>query len=335
MKNYAIRRVLQLIPVLLGISILIFAVMKMIPGDVISGILGVEATPELRAQLAAKYGLDRPYVIQYLDWIGGVLRGDFGESIRTSAPILPEILTRFKVTAELTILAAVISWCIAIPLGVLAAVKRNTLADRFVRVFALLGVSVPGFALSILLILVLSLAFNYFPPLGYVSFFEDPLRNLQIMILPAAILGVSISGSVMRMTRPSVLEVLRQDFIKTVRAKGASERVAIFKHALRNALIPIITLIGMQIGSLLGGAVIVEQLGGHSFHHPGQDGNGQHLPLLGAAVKVQLESLEQTHQPIQAILNSGTVLKECSAVNLPAKVFATYPEISLQGSHRL
>ena len=128
------------------------------------------------------------------------------------------------------------------------------------RVFALLGVSVPGFALSILLILVLSLAFNYFPPLGYVSFFEDPLRNLQIMILPAAILGVSISGSVMRMTRSSVLEVLRQDFIKTVRAKGASERVAIFKHALRNALIPIITLIGMQIGSLLGGAVIVEQI---------------------------------------------------------------------------
>ena len=246
MKNYTIRRILQLIPVLFGISVLIFAVMKMIPGDVISGILGVEATPELRAQLAAKYGLDRPYIVQYLDWIVGVLHGDFGESIRTSAPILPEILSRFKVTAELTIMAAVISWCIAIPLGVLAAVKRNTFADRFVRVFALLGVSVPGFALSILLILVLSLAFNYFPPLGYVGFFEDPLRNLQIMILPAAILGVSISGSVMRMTCSSVLEVLRQDFIKTVRAKGASERVAIFKHALRNALIPIITLIGMQ-----------------------------------------------------------------------------------------
>ena len=260
MKNYILRRILQVIPVLIGISILIFAVMKMIPGDVISGILGVEATPELRAQLAAKYGLDRPYLVQYLDWIGGVLHGDFGESIRTSAPILPEILSRFKVTAELTILAAFISWIIAIPLGVLAAVKRNTLSDRFVRVFALLGVSVPNFALSILLILVLSLAFSYFPPLGYVGFLEDRLRNLQIMILPAAILGVTISGSVMRMTRSSVLEVLRQDFIKTVRAKGASERVAIFRHALRNALIPIITLIGMQIGSLLGGAVIVEQI---------------------------------------------------------------------------
>ena len=260
MKQYTIRRILQLIPVLLGISILIFAVMKMIPGDVISGILGVEATPELRAQLAAKYGLDRPYIVQYLDWIGGVLRGDFGESIRTAEPILPQILTRFQVTAELTILAAVISWFVAIPLGILAAVKRNSMADRLIRVFALLGVSVPGFALSILLILFLSLAFGYFSPLGYVGFFEDPLRNLQIMSLPASILGISISGSVMRMTRSSVLEVLRQDFVRTVRAKGASERVAIFKHVLRSALIPIVTLVGMQIGSLLGGAVIVEQI---------------------------------------------------------------------------
>ena len=260
MKNYVTRRILQLIPVLLGISILIFAVMKMIPGDVISGILGIESTPELRAQLAAKYGLDRPYVVQYLDWMGGVLRGDFGESISTSAPILPEIISRLRVTGELTILAAIISWIIAIPLGILAAVKRNSWVDRFVRVFSLLGVSIPGFALSILLVLVLSLCFNYFSPLGYVSFFEDPLKNLEIMILPALVLGVTISGSVMRMTRSSVLEVLRQDFIKTVRAKGASERVAIFKHALRNALIPIITLIGMQIGSLLGGAVIVEQI---------------------------------------------------------------------------
>lgn len=260
MKNYAIRRILQMIPVLFGISVLIFVVMKLIPGDVISGILGVESTPELRAQLIAKYGLDKPYVVQYFNWVFGVLRGDFGESIRTSAPILPEILSRFKVTAELTILAAVISWIIALPLGIAAAVKRNSALDRFVRVFALIGVSVPGFALSILLILVLSLAFHYFPPLGYVGFFEDPLRNLQIMILPAAILGVTIAGSVMRMTRSSVLEVLRQDFVKTVRAKGASERVTIFRHVLRNALIPIVTLVGMQIGSLLGGAVIIEQI---------------------------------------------------------------------------
>ena len=192
------------------------------------------------------------------------------------SPSCPSSLTRFQVTAELTILAAVISWFVAIPLGILAAVKRNSMVDRLIRVFALLGVSVPGFALSILLILFLSLAFGYFSPLGYVSFFEDPLRNLQIMILPASILGISISGSVMRMTRSSVLEVLRQDFVRTVRAKGASERVAVFKHVLRSALIPIVTLVGMQIGSLLGGAVIVEQI--FSLPRAGPDDPDRHQP---------------------------------------------------------
>lgn len=260
MRNYMIRRLLQLIPVLLGISVAIFMVLQFIPGDIVSGMLGIEETPELRVQLEQKFGLDQPLVVQYGSWISGVLRGDFGESFRTGAPILPEILDRFKVTAELTILAALISWLIAIPAGILAAVKRNTLADRVVRVTALLGVSVPAFAMSILVILLLSLVFGYYPPLQYVGLFENPLKNLQMMILPSAILGACISGSVMRMTRSSVLEILRQDFIKTVRAKGASERVAIFRHALRNALIPIVTLVGMQIGSLLGGAVVVEQI---------------------------------------------------------------------------
>ena len=236
MRNYILRRLLQLIPVLLGISIAIFAVLRLIPGGFASGMLGIDATPELIAQVNARYGLDQPVVTQYLKWMGGVLRGDFGQSFRSGAEILPEILTRFKVTAELTILAAVVSWIIALPLGMLAAVKRNTMVDRVVRVVALLGVSVPGFALSILIILILSLTLNYYPPLNYVSFFEDPLKNLEMMLLPSLILGTSMAGSVMRMTRSSVLEVLRQDFIKTVRAKGASERVAIFKHALRNAI---------------------------------------------------------------------------------------------------
>ena len=210
--------------------------------------------------MEARYGLDQPAVTQYLRWMSGVLHGDFGQSFRSGAAILPEMMTRFGVTAELTILAAVISWCIALPLGILAAVKRNTMADRVVRVAALLEVSVPGFALSILVILFLSLAFNYYPPLDYVGFFADPGKNLEIMALPALILGASMSGSVMRMTRSSVLEIFRQDFIKTVRAKGASEWVTIVRHVLRNALIPIVTLVGMQIGSLLGGAVVIEQI---------------------------------------------------------------------------
>ena len=170
MKNYIIRRLLQLIPVLLGISIAIFAVLRLIPGGFASGMLGIDATPELIEQVNARYGLDQPAVVQYLKWIGGVLHGDFGQSFRSGADILPEILTRFKVTAELTILAAIISWCIALPLGILAAVKHNSMVDRVIRVVALLGVSVPGFALSILIILVLSLAFNYYPPLNYVGF---------------------------------------------------------------------------------------------------------------------------------------------------------------------
>ena len=260
MRNYIVRRLLQLLPVLLGISIVIFAVLRLIPGGFASGMLGIDATPELIAQVEARYGLDQPAVTQYLRWMSGVLHGDFGQSFRSGAAILPEMMTRFGVTAELTILAAVISWCIALPLGILAAVKRNTMADRVVRVAALLGVSVPGFALSILVILFLSLAFNYSPPLDYVGFFTDPGKNLEIMALPALILGASMSGSVMRMTRSSVLEIFRQDFIKTVRAKGASEWVTIVRHVLRNALIPIVTLVGMQIGSLLGGAVVIEQI---------------------------------------------------------------------------
>lgn len=258
MKNYIIRRLLQLIPVLLGISIAIFAVLRLIPGGFASGMLGIDATPELIEQVNARYGLDQPVVTQYLKWIGGVLHGDFGQSFRSGADILPEILTRFKVTAELAILAAIISWCIALPLGILAAVKRNSAVDRVVRVVALLGVSIPGFALSILIILVLSLAFNYYPPLNYVGLFEDPLKNLEIMLLPSLILGTSMAGSVMRMTRSSVLEVLRLDFIKTVRAKGASERIAIFKHALRNALIPVITYVGPMTAYILTGSMVVE-----------------------------------------------------------------------------
>ncbi len=260
MRNYVIRRLLQLIPILFGISVVIFTVLRFIPGDFASGLLGIDATPELIAQVEARYGQDLPLHTQYLNWMGGVLQGDFGNSFRSGEPILDEILTRFPVTAQLAIMAAIISWCIALPLGILAAVYRNTWIDRVVRVVALLGVSIPGFALSILVILYLSTAHNYFPPLKFVTFFEDPIANLEIMFLPALMLGATMSGSVMRMTRSSVLEVLRQDFVKTVRAKGGSERVAIFKHALRNAMIPIITLVGLQIGALLGGAVVVEQI---------------------------------------------------------------------------
>lgn len=260
MFAYILRRLLMLIPVLFGISVFIFLIMKMIPGDVVSTILGTEATDEARSQLEKQFGLNLPIYQQYLQWMGGVLTGDFGVSLRTGKPILGDILSRFGLTLELTLLSAFISWIIAIPLGIVAALKRNTSTDFGVRIISLLGVSVPNFALATLLLLVLSLAFSYYPPAGYVSLFEDPMKNLQMMILPAFVLGTAMAGAVMRMTRSSILEVLRQDFIRTIRAKGASERIVIFNHALKNAMIPILTIIGMQIGTLLGGTVIIEQI---------------------------------------------------------------------------
>lgn len=260
MKSYIIRRLLALIPVLIGISLCIFLILQLIPGDVVSGLLGIEENPELRAKLEKKFGLDQPLHKQYWNWVSNVLKGDFGRSFRTDKEIFPEMMSRFKITAQLTVMAALISCLIGIPLGILSALKRNSWIDGIIRVVALLGVSVPGFASATLLILFLSLVFQYYPPVGYVGLFENLSVNMQIMILPSIILGTSMSGSVMRMTRSSVLEVLRQDFIKTIRAKGASEKNVIFKHALKNGLIPIITLVGMQIGSLLGGAVVTEQI---------------------------------------------------------------------------
>ncbi len=260
MRDYIVRRLLMLIPVLIGISLCVFFIMHMVPGSVVSGILGIESTPEMRAIWEAKLGLDKPVVAQYFSWIGKALTGDFGESFRTGIPVFPEIMRRFAITAELAVLGCVFSWIIAIPLGILSALKRNKPADKAVRVFALLGVSVPNFASATLLILFLSKVFGYFTPVKYVSLFQNMGQNLEIMVLPAFVLGSVMSGSVMRMTRSSILEVLRQDFIKAVRAKGASERITIFRHALKNGCIPIITLVGMQMGSLLGGTVVIEQI---------------------------------------------------------------------------
>ncbi|SEP88487.1 peptide/nickel transport system permease protein [Virgibacillus subterraneus] len=260
MYTYIMRRILMLFPVLFGVSLFIFVVMRVVPGDVAQTILGTDATPAALKQLRQDFGLNLPLYEQYLNWIGGVLTGDFGESMRTGKEVLPDILNRFKLTFELTFLSALISWVIAIPLGIIAAMKRNSNVDFGVRIISLLGVSVPNFALATVLILILSLMFSYSTPVGYVGFFEDPMRNLEIMVIPAIVLGTAMAGAVMRMTRSSVLEILRQDFIRTIRAKGAKERVVIFQHALKNAMIPILTIIGLQIGTLLGGTVIIEQI---------------------------------------------------------------------------
>lgn len=260
MGTYLLKRVLSLIPILFGISILVFAILRLVPGDPVSIMLGTEATEESVAVLRAQLGLDQPILLQYLHWAGRLLHGDFGVSVHTGKEILPEILKRFAVTLQLTLFAVSVGWLAAIPIGILSAVRAHSKLDIAVRIVTLLGISVPNFAIGTLLLLGVSLYLGWFPPIDVVSFWEDPAEAFQVFVLPAVTMGIFVAAGVMRMTRSAFLETLEKDFIRTARAKGIGKWGVVMGHAFRNSSIPIVTLAGMQIGSLLGGAVIVEQL---------------------------------------------------------------------------
>lgn len=264
MPRYLARRLLALLPTLLGVSILVFTAMRLIPGDIITATLGTEAgmlTETQRAALERYYGLDKPPVEQYFVWFGEALRGNLGHSVRHGQPVLQLILGRFPLTLELAALSMLLALLTGLPLGLLAALRHNTWLDFAGRLFALLGLAIPNFLLGTLIIFVLSVVFRVLPNAGdYVHLHEDPLRNLQQLFFPALTLGFAFGGSIMRMTRSSLLEVLREDYIRTARSKGLTERRVIFRHSLRNALIPVLTLVGIEFGYLLGGAFIVEQI---------------------------------------------------------------------------
>lgn len=264
MLRYIAQRLIAFLPTLLGVSVLVFFAMRLIPGDAITAQLGTEAgmlTPAQRAALERYYGLDKPPVEQYFIWLGEVLQGNLGFSIRHGKPVLEVILDRFPLTLQLALMAVAIALIIGIPIGVLSAVYHNTLIDLFGRLFALIGLALPNFLVGTLVIYILSVYFKVLPNSGnYVSFSVDPRRNLEQMIFPALTLGFALSASLMRMTRSTMLEVLREDYVRTARGKGLRERTVTYRHALRNALIPVVTLLGVQTGYLLGGAVIVEQI---------------------------------------------------------------------------
>jgi peptide/nickel transport system permease protein len=260
MLQYIVKRLLALIPLGIGVTLLVFLAMHFVPGDPVLIMLGIEATEELAAQLRADLGLDRPLPVQYLSWLGRLLRGDLGKSIITGAQVKKELISRLGVTVQLTILGVLLSLIIAIPLGVFSAIKQNSWADFIIRIISLGGISLPGFAIGILLILFTSRVLGWSAPLGFVNLWDDPGKSIQILIMPVISLGTGLAASVSRMTRSSVLEVLRQDYTRTARAKGISERKVIYKHVLKNALIPILTLVGLQIGMLLGGAVVIEEV---------------------------------------------------------------------------
>ncbi|GAA4725320.1 ABC transporter permease subunit [Brevibacillus fulvus] len=260
MGRYIVKRLISLVPIIFGISVLVFTILHLVPGDPASIMLGTSATPEAIKVLRQEMGLDLPLVQQYLQWMGGLLQGDFGVSVHTGEPILPEILSRFSITLQLTVLGALFGWLFAIPLGIISAVRVHSSVDVVVRLFAMLGISVPNFAIGTLLLLGLSLYFGWFPPIDVVSFWEDPAEAWQVFVLPAITMGIVLAAGVMRMTRSAFLETLEKDFIRTARAKGNNQWIVIVGHALRNSSIPIVTIAGMQIGYLLGGSVIVEQL---------------------------------------------------------------------------
>src|SRR5690606_29397728 len=241
-------------------TVAVFIVMNIVPGDAALARLGMEATPELLAHYRAEFGLDRPWLVRLVDWLWSVARFDFGRSLMTSQPILRDILIRLPATLELAMVATLVSLAIGLPLGVLAAWYRNHWVDGVGRIVMLLGLSVPNFWLALLLILWLALGLGILPTAGFIAFSEDPLRNLRYITLPALTLGVSMAAVVARFTRSSLVDVMRQDYIRTARGKGASPSRVLWRHALRNALIPVVTVVGMQMGTLLGGTVIVEDI---------------------------------------------------------------------------
>jgi peptide/nickel transport system permease protein len=262
--KYVARRLLLMVPSLVGISLAVFLLLRMIPGDVIDALLGTELTlsPEARASLRRVLGLDVPIHVQYLTWIWAAVTGDLGRSLRSSQPVLDLLLLRLPVTAELAVLSLLLSVATAIPLGVVSAVHRNSRIDFAARTFGLLGLSLPSFWLATMLILGASVWLRWLPPIIFVSFRDDPLENLKQMLLPTISLAMPLIAVTMRLTRSAMLEVLRQDYVRTARAKGLRERTVVYRHALRNALVPVVTIVGIQMGHLLGGAVIIEQIFG-------------------------------------------------------------------------
>jgi peptide/nickel transport system permease protein len=269
MYRYIIKRVLLVVPTLIGAAALVFFMMRMIPGDICLvrlGSGGTSFTEKALANCHAEIGIDRPIWVQFVDFVWGFVHLDLGTSMWSGKPVIAEIAARFPVSLEIAILATVIAVIIAIPLGTISALRQNTWTDLFVRTFAISGIATPSFWLGIMsLLIVLDLTqiligHPWMPSINYVPLWRDPLQNLSIVILPAVTIGYRYSAVVMRMTRSAMLEVLREDYIRTARAKGLVHRLIINRHALKNAMLPVVTVIGIEFAFLIGGLVITEQV---------------------------------------------------------------------------
>ena len=266
MRQYVLRRLALAIPTLVLVSVIVFSIMRLMPGDVVIRMVEGHAYAPTVDALRTELGLDRPAYVQYVEWIGGILlRGDFGSSYWTRQPIWDEFISRFPVTLELAALTILSSVVIGILVGIVSAARQDSVSDYVGRILAILALSIPYFGLAVLVVVLPSIWFRWTPVYTYVAFTEDPLQNLKIMIVPALVFGVTRAGPIMRIMRSSLLEVLRQDYIRTAWSKGLPERAIVLRHALKNAMIPVVSLIGLQTPLYLGGSVIIEAI----FRLPG------------------------------------------------------------------
>jgi len=261
-KKYVLRRLLVAIPSLLIASVIVFSLPRLLPGDVVQLMLEEKAYGKDLEELREKLGLNRPIYIQYFEWAGRVLRGDLGESLWTKRPVLEEIGQRLPITFELAMFGLFFALLIAIPVGLISAARQDTIQDYVARSAAILGLSVPGFWLATLLIVLPAIWWGWRPVTGFVEFSRDPVGHVTQLLLPALILGIATGAALMRLTRGMLLEVLRQDYVRTAWAKGLTERVIVMKHGLRNAIIPVVTLLGTQLPQVIGGTVIIETVFG-------------------------------------------------------------------------
>jgi peptide/nickel transport system permease protein len=269
-RKYLAQRLLIAIPTILGVTLLIFIAMRVLPGDPLSAISGegggtyVLSQEQLQAARVS-LGLDRPYVVQYLDWVGDILRGDLGKSFWRGEPIRELIFRRAPITGQIALMAVILSWVIGLPVGLIGALWRNSWTDYAFRFVVTLFMAIPSFWVGLMIVLSLVLTLTWRPPLTIVYFWDDPVRNLQMTAGPALALGVALAAMMARITRSSVLEVLGEDYVRTARAKGLRERIVVWRHALVNAMLPILTVTGTALGALLGGSVAVER----AFSVPG------------------------------------------------------------------
>jgi peptide/nickel transport system permease protein len=260
MYAYIVKRLLLAIPTILIISIFVFSLQKLLPGDPILVMAGEERDPQTIAYLRERYRLNDPLPVQYVAWLGAAVQGDLGISLRTNQPVLHLIAQKLPATIQLAVMAIVIAFLIGVPMGILAATHKNTVLDYVANIVALSGLSIPNFWLGIMLILLVSVQLKWLPASGYEPIFDDPVRSLRTMIMPAFVLGNALAATLMRHTRSSMLSVLNSDYIRTARAKGLPEKSVILQHSFRNAMLPIITIGALLFGDLLAGAVLTEQI---------------------------------------------------------------------------